>query len=182
MILVVWPIAQSCHIGQEINMSGVYRSFSFKQLSVGALIFLIGLLCFAQLALPELSHKIYITPLVAGPLFLLAGIWTIGQSFFTSYCRHCRIELIEKFAMVNSTSEHNLVQHIQTHQITNLKDIEIVSKTVLPRLDVTMRYCPACVQIAMVKINRHENKVADFIPWTIVEGPAVRALKDTLLF
>ncbi len=163
-------------------MSGIYRSFSFKQLSVGALLFLLGVICFAQLVFSELSHKIYIIPLVAGPLFLLAGIWTIWQSFFTSFCYHCRIELIEKDAMVNSTSEANLVQHIQSHQVTTFKDIEIVSKTVFPRLDVTMRYCPACVQIAMVKVNRHENTVANFIPWTIVEGPVVRALKEKLLF
>mgnify|MGYP003442575287 CR=1 FL=1 len=182
MILVVWLSVQSYHIGLEISMLGIYQSFSLRQLSVGALLFLIGVMCSAQLFFLELSHKIYITPLVAGPIFLLAGVWIILQSFFTSFCNRCRIELIEKCALVNATSEYNFDQFIRNHQISTLKDIEIVSKTVLPRLDITMRYCPACVQIAMVKANRHENKIANFIPWTIIEGHIVRALKEKLVF
>lgn len=163
-------------------MTGIYRTFSARQLGIGLLLIAIGIVSLVQLFFSDLSHQIYIIPLVVGPIFLVAGMWTAWQSFATYFCKQCRTELLEKSAEVKSISEQAIVQALQQFDQNAIEKIELASKNIYPRLDISMRYCPACVQIGMIKVKRHEQRITVFIPWTVMQGVVVRALKDKFLF
>ena len=126
-------------------------------------------------------HKLYLIPLIVGPIFMIMGIKDLITNLRAPHCANCGFVLEKGTSSVRAEDRSSLSSAVQTYNTSQLNSISRVPKTTKPRIDINLSYCPGCVSIGLASANYIDSsKKENLVNEITVQGSFVRELKNHL--
>jgi hypothetical protein len=127
------------------------------------------------------QHKLYVIPLIIGPIFMIMGIKDLLTNLRAPHCSDCGLLLNKGISSVRIEDGSSLSSAVQTCNASQLNSINRIANTTKSRIDVNLSYCPGCVSIGLASANCIDSgKKENLFNKMTVQGLFVRDFKNHL--